>query len=91
MKTLLSLLLLSLSLAGCKQGPGERCQVNSDCAEGNCSQAEPKVCGGDDSAQFDAAPIPTQIDAPDAPAPIDAGVDAGAEAGAGLEDEAEVD
>jgi hypothetical protein len=71
-KTRLAIMLLSLSLTACKQGPGERCQVNADCAEGNCSQAEPKVCGGDDSAQFDASPLP--IDAPDLP--IDAGVDA---------------
>ena len=74
MKTLLAIALLALvpSLTGCKQGPGERCQVNSDCADGNCSQAEPRVCGGGDSAQFDAAPLPIPIDA----AVIDAAVDA---------------
>jgi hypothetical protein len=80
-KTLFAILLLSLSLSGCKQGPGERCQVNSDCADGDCSQAEPKVCGGDDSAQFDASPLPTLIDAADAPLPIDAGVDAAIDGG----------
>lgn len=76
MKTLLAIALLALlapSLTGCKQGPGERCQVNSDCADGNCSQAEPRVCGGSDSSQIDADPIPTQlVDAP----PIDAAPDA---------------
>ena len=62
MKTLLAFVVLSLSLVGCKQGAGERCQRNSDCADGNCSQAEPRVCGGDNSAQLDAQPLP--IDAP---------------------------
>jgi len=40
-KTLLALALLALvpSITGCKQGPGERCQVNADCADGNCSFA----------------------------------------------------
>ena len=27
-------LLVLLSLSGCKQGVGDRCQVNSDCADG---------------------------------------------------------
>ena len=49
------------SLTACKQGPGERCQVNSDCADGNCSQAEPRVCGGGDSSQLDAEPYPPQV------------------------------
>jgi hypothetical protein len=88
-KTLLAIALLALlapSLTGCKQGPGERCQVNSDCADGNCSQAEPRVCGGSDSSQIDADPIPTQlpidaspIDAPD-DAPTDAATDAAIDA-----------
>lgn len=30
--------------AGCRQGLGERCQVNADCAPNICSQSEPKVC-----------------------------------------------
>ena len=74
MKTLFAVLLaLAPSLTACKQGPGERCQVNSDCADGNCSQAEPRVCGGGDSTQLDADPIPVQIDArPADAAPIDA-------------------
>jgi hypothetical protein len=71
-KTLLAIALLALvpSLTACKQGPGERCQVNADCADGNCSQAEPRVCGGGDSTQLDAEPIPVQI--PYDAAPIDA-------------------
>jgi predicted small secreted protein len=70
------LALLAPSLTGCKQGAGERCQVDSDCADGNCSQAEPRVCGGSDSAQLDAAPPP--IDAPEVP--IDAAIDAAIDA-----------
>jgi len=70
-KTVIAIVLL-LALGGCKQGRGERCQVDSDCAEGNCSQAEPKVCGGDSTGVGLDAEIPPQIDAP---TPIDAAVD----------------
>ena len=76
MKTLFAIALLAVlapSLTGCKQGAGERCQVNSDCVDGNCSQAEPRVCGGNDSSQRDADPLP--IDAP-ADAAVDAAPDA---------------
>jgi hypothetical protein len=66
--------LVFVSLAGCKQGLGERCQVDSDCAEGNCSQAEPKVCGGDNASQLDAFVPDAAIDAP-ADGPVDAAVD----------------
>jgi hypothetical protein len=49
---------VSVSMIGCKQGVGERCQVNADCAEGVCSSSEPKVCvtqaGGNED--IDAAP-----------------------------------
>ena len=63
----------SVSLSGCKQGPGERCQSNEDCAVGKCSQSEPRTCGGVDQTQTDAQPPPdAPIDAPrppiDAPA-----------------------
>jgi hypothetical protein len=40
-------MLLALALvlsAGCKQGLGDRCQVNDDCTTGICSQSTPKVC-----------------------------------------------
>jgi len=63
-----------LLAAGCKQGLGDRCEVDSDCASGTCSQATPKVCvsrQGDDT-QIDATlPIDAPIDAP-----VDAGRDA---------------
>ena len=71
MKLLIAFVMCT-ALAACKQGPGERCQVDSDCEEGNCSQAEPKVCGGTSAGQLDAGPLPRDagppvpIDAPDA-------------------------
>ncbi|HEY0990491.1 MAG TPA: hypothetical protein VGD80_25735 [Kofleriaceae bacterium] len=55
--------------AGCKQGNGQRCQVNSDCVSNMCSGAEPKVCIG-------AADNTSDIDATPADAPSDAGPDA---------------
>ena len=70
MKTLIAFVLVGFVATGCKQGRGERCQVDSDCSEGNCSLSEPKVCGGDNASQLD-ADLPVLIDAPDA-APIDA-------------------
>jgi len=54
--------------AGCKQGLGERCQVNDDCSSGVCSSASPKVCVGDDNNQtpIDAMlPMDTGDAAPD--------------------------
>ena len=64
-------------IAGCKQGIGERCQQNSDCASGICSKSDPRVCQGNgsgvDMTQIDAElPIDALPDArPDAP-PVDA-------------------
>lgn len=59
--------------AGCKQGLGERCQVNDDCSSGVCSSASPKVCVGDNNNQTPIdAMLPldtgdaTVADAPDA-------------------------
>ena len=87
----ISIALFSVAATGCKQGHGERCQVDSDCSAGlTCSQAEPKTCGGDTRGQvdaetpvqlIDAAKLDAPIDAPklDAPkldAPIDAPIDA---------------
>jgi hypothetical protein len=70
-----------LGAAGCKQGIGERCQVNSDCASNICSKSDPQVCVGSDEdqnqADIDAAP-PVLIDAaiPDvADAPADTPID----------------
>jgi hypothetical protein len=64
-----------LLFAACKQGNGQRCQVDSDCESNMCSSAEPKVCigGTDNTADIDATP-----DSP--PEPIDAAVDAAIDA-----------
>jgi hypothetical protein len=79
----LAVALISLAAAACRQGAGERCEVTSDCADGlTCSQAEPKVCGGTTSSEFDAdfpdADFPGDAAVPDAStdASVDASVDA---------------
>ena len=80
MKKWIAIAVFSVAVTGCKQGQGERCQVDSDCADGlSCTQAEPKTCGGDEHEQVDAetpvqtidASIDAAIDAP-TDAPIDA-------------------
>jgi hypothetical protein len=62
--------LLSVLTAGCKQGRGERCQVNSDCESPLiCSNAEPKTCVGTSDGEdspIDAA-VPPSDAAPDGP------------------------
>ena len=60
-------------LGGCKQGLGERCQIDSDCASGTCSSGDQPVCTGavstiDASPKIDAGPDAATLDA----APIDA-------------------
>lgn len=58
---------------GCKQGEGERCQVNEDCESGACNQAEGlcSTTGGqtmDDAEVPDGPPPDAAPDAmPDAP------------------------
>ncbi len=79
-------LLLVLSLFGCKQGEGERCQIDSDCKDGlDCvveGIEDNKVCRRnaiDAGPDFDAAPTTDATPGPDAPPPVDAGaVDAAA-------------
>jgi hypothetical protein len=63
---------LSVLAAGCKQGLGERCQVDADCAEGLiCSRAEPQTCGDGTGEGLDAdlppSDAPSSDAAPDAP------------------------
>jgi len=63
------LLLIALVVAGCKQGKGERCQVEADCADGLlCNQAT-NTCQETTGGQIDAT-------VPDGPTTGDAGVDA---------------
>jgi len=70
----------ALILGACKQGAGERCQVNDDSADGlTCSQAEPKICGGSDVEQIDAE-VPPQQEAGVMDAAVDAAIDAAIDA-----------
>lgn len=65
-------LVTSLVAPGCKQGAGERCQVNSDCASNICSSSAPQVCVNSDDNQ-DQAPFDAEV-----PVQIDAAIDAAA-------------
>ena len=72
--------LLGLSLAAtaaCKQGPGDRCQVDADCQDGlTCSQADPKTCGDQSNTEPLDASLPEAgppvVDAPTTDATVDA-------------------
>ena len=71
MKKLLPVILLiagiAAAAASCKQGAGERCQVDSDCESGMCNTAEQECVGtGSNTGQFDANG-PEAIDGGDAP------------------------
>lgn len=63
-----------VGIASCKQGEGERCQVDSDCENGlTCNQATQQCATGGQMGGIDAT-VPDGTDAPDAPfdAPDDA-------------------
>jgi hypothetical protein len=69
-----ALTLVLAGLAGCKQGEGERCQIDSDCEEGLICSTSNSTCVPK-GVTTDAGPT---IDAPPATTP-DAGIpDAGA-------------
>ena len=60
------LLLLLTMMAGCKQGQGERCQVNDDCASPyTCNQAK-QQCQGPSNSNEDAEVIDAPKTTPDA-------------------------
>ena len=63
MKRLLLMIavLTSAAYVGCKQGDGDRCQVNDDCASGVCNKAKGTCALDQDTDEIDAAVI---IDAP---------------------------
>lgn len=53
--------------AACKQGEGERCQVNADCEDGlDCNIAKGTCQGNDVKVNGDADIIDVAVDAPDA-------------------------
>ncbi len=70
--------LLAVSLASCKQGEGEVCQIDDDCESGLECNAGTMRCQSPGADRADASP---QADAgpPDAGTP-DAGFDAGVDA-----------
>jgi hypothetical protein len=56
---------LGFGLGGCKQGLGDRCQVNSDCASGLVCSAATGTCTNNTSGGIDAViPDAKPIDAP---------------------------
>lgn len=73
----------ALAAAGCKQGLGERCEIDADCASGFCSRATPRVCavtqepgGIDATLPIDAAPGTDAASDAVAPPPDAAAIDA---------------
>ncbi len=50
----------AVSVAGCKQGIGEHCQVNHDCATGACSMSLPRVCVAEETI-FDGGGFDTRL------------------------------
>ncbi len=61
-KYLLAIALSSLSLTGCKQGLGERCQVTPDCSDGLVCNEASMVCARPASTDGGTETLP--IDAP---------------------------
>ena len=53
--------LASAAYVGCKQADGERCQVNDDCASGECNTAKGTCALNQETDPIDAADV---IDAP---------------------------
>jgi hypothetical protein len=66
---LLGLGAAGLTYAGCKQGPGDRCQVIEDCQDGLVCNIATHQCQGGQGNELDAS-------VPDAPIKMDAGLDA---------------
>ena len=68
-KVLLVVATVALAVAGCKQGLGQRCQVQSDCADNLVCNEGTQQCSTGTSRTFDAT-IP--VDALHDAKPIDA-------------------
>jgi hypothetical protein len=62
----LAILGLTLALSACKQGEGERCQIDDDCEDGLECNASTMECQSTGGQVFDAAPIPDGPPAADA-------------------------
>jgi hypothetical protein len=62
---------LVFAVAGCKQGEGQRCQVQSDCDDGLTCNVGEHLCRATSTSAVDALPPPdaaidAPVDAPDA-------------------------
>lgn len=61
-------------MTGCKQGLGELCQVNADCASNHCSMSDPQICVSDKSNNM--GDIDAMVPPPsDGPLRVDAALD----------------
>ena len=71
MKKWLLIAVCASFVPACKQGLGDRCEVNDDCSSGVCAQAVPKVCvsKSDNSGVDIDASLPCDAPCPDAPGP----------------------
>lgn len=54
------------TLAACKQGKGDRCQIDDDCESGLVCNKAKNTCQSDDGGEDDAGIIDAAVDAPDA-------------------------
>jgi len=73
----LAALAVVLALTACRQGEGERCQVDSDCEEGLVCTGRTRTCEHSAASPRDASPDAEPIDAM---GPVDAAVDAAPDA-----------
>jgi hypothetical protein len=55
-----------VTLAACKQGQGDRCQVDDDCESGLVCNKAKNTCQSDEGGNIDAGIIDAAADAPDA-------------------------
>jgi len=60
-------LVAALAATGCKQGKGERCQVNADCQSGLVCSAATGTCSSGAMSGIDATVPPQQDGGVDAP------------------------
>ncbi len=72
---LMCAVLAAVTYVGCRQGEGDRCQVNEDCESGLCNVARGTCSSGTEDEEPIDAIVPDGIDAPP-DAPPDAAPDA---------------
>jgi len=67
-KILIAAVIVALAAAfvACKQGRGDRCQIDADCTSPLVCAPATKVCSTGTNSGIDALPLDAAIDAPDA-------------------------